>query len=398
MADSKILSVPGFRAGGKRGKKYGVALIVPEQKSVCSVMVTSNKIKAAPVQLSLDHAQKGKASAVVITSGNANAFTGERGKKDAQRICEIVSREFNLDVKEVLVNSTGIIGQPLDMGEIEDLIEDAAHDMKNDKIGFMMAAKSMMTTDSFQKISSRRFLLDGKTLTVTGIAKGAGMIAPDLMHATMIAVISTDAVIPGEKIDAVLREAVEKSFNMIVVDGDTSTNDMVLIANGKANNSFREPEIQKALDEVCLDLAKMIVRDGEGATKFFSARIKGARSLEEARIAARTVAGSTLVKTALFGENPNWGRVIAAVGYSGADFKIERLSLKMGNDKDEVVIVKNGSGVALKGSAEIERAGEILKEKEVTYTIDLGVGDFEATAFGCDLGYSYVKVNAEYTS
>jgi glutamate N-acetyltransferase/amino-acid N-acetyltransferase len=399
MSSSSELSVRGFRIGGKKGGKYGVSIILSVDKASCSVMVTSNKIKAAPVELSMKHVKDNLAQGVVITSGNANAFTGEQGEKDANRICEILSNKYQIEKKDVIVNSTGIIGQKLDMNEIEAMIKEVGSNLKTDDSGITDAANAMRTTDSFEKISSRNLDIGGKKFQITGFAKGAGMIAPDLLHATMIAVILIDAYIPFDKIDEALKKAVEKSFNMINVDGDRSTNDMViLLANGKGSEIQIPPTLQTGLEEVCLDLAKKIVKDGEGATKFFEVEVNGAQSNDDARRAAKAISRSTLVKTAIFGENPNWGRVIAAIGYSGAEFNTSKLSLTLRNEVNEALLVKDGEGVALKGSEEIKLAGEILKGKEVTFKADLGVGDYSAVAFGCDLGYNYVKVNAEYTT
>jgi glutamate N-acetyltransferase/amino-acid N-acetyltransferase len=399
MASSNKLSVPGFLVGGLRGKKYGLALVFSKESATSSLMVTTNKIRAAPVELSLEHSKDNSSKGVVITSGNANAFTGERGKRDALRICELTAETLGINKREVIVNSTGIIGQWLEMDEIESLIRDVSGDIRNDDEGISKAADAMMTTDAFSKISTKNIEVDGRNVKITGIAKGAGMIAPKLGHATMISVILTDAYIPRDEIDGILKEAVDKSFNMLVVDGDTSTNDMVvLLANGKAGNKEGGKGLQLGVNEVCTDLAKMIAKDGEGATKFFQVKIEGAKSIEDAKKAARAVAGSTLVKTALFGENPNWGRVIAAVGYSGAEFSSSKLSLKVGSEGEETVLVRDGFGVALKGTDEIKRAGKILKSTEINFKVDLGVGKFSAMAFGCDLGYNYVKVNAEYTS
>jgi glutamate N-acetyltransferase/amino-acid N-acetyltransferase len=399
MAVSNKLSVPGFLVGGGRGKKYGVAIAFTKESATCSLMVTTNKIRAAPVELSVENSKDNSSRGVVITSGNANAFTGERGKKDADRICELTADVLGTEKKEFIVNSTGIIGQWLEMNEIESLIREVSGDIQSNDEGITRAANAIMTTDAFNKISTRNVEIDGRNVKVTGIAKGAGMIAPNLSHATMISVILTDAYIPRDEADGVLKKAVDKSFNMLVVDGDTSTNDMViLLANGKAGNKGVGKGLQQGVNDVCTDMAKMIAKDGEGATKFLRVEIEGARSHEDAKLAARAVAGSTLVKTALFGENPNWGRVIAAIGYSGAEFNHSKLALKVGDGDEETVLVKDGLGVALKGTDEIKKAGEILKSDEVNFKVDLGVGVFSAVAFGCDLGYNYVKVNAEYTS
>ncbi|RMF91460.1 MAG: bifunctional glutamate N-acetyltransferase/amino-acid acetyltransferase ArgJ [Methanobacteriota archaeon] len=399
MANSKDISVPGFLAGGKRGGKYGVAIVASEEEATCSLMVTANRIRAAPLEVSIEHGRDRKARAVVISSGNANAFTGQRGVEDARAMAGQTAAALGMRAEDVIVNSTGIIGQPLDMDEIRRLIDDVSAGLNSDDNGITAAADAMRTTDSFEKVSSRTAVVDGRTVRITGIAKGAGMIAPQLRHATMIAVIMTDARLSPEEADALLGEAVEKSFNMAVVDGDTSTNDMVvLLANGKAGNNGINEDLRSALEGVCTDLARMIVRDGEGATKLFEVEIRGARSPEDAKRAARAVAGSTLVKTAVFGENPNWGRVIAAVGYSGAEFEASKLSLRVKNEERDVPLVRDGVGVALKGSAELKAAAEVFKGREFRFIIDLGAGQYTATAFGCDLGHSYVKVNAEYTT
>jgi len=391
--------VPGFQVGGVRGKNYGLAIVRSNAPANSSVVVTSNKIRAAPVELSIEHAKDHVSQGVVISSGNANAFTGAQGEHDAQRMCERASEKLGIGLDDVIVNSTGIIGQNLEMSEIDGLIDVVAGSLRSDEAGIISAADAMRTTDSFSKIVSRDVVVDGQQARITGFAKGAGMIAPDLLHATMIAVILTDAHVPRDVIDSALGDAVDLSFNMINVDGDVSTNDMVILfANGEACNEKVDSSFQTALNEVCLDLAKLIVKDGEGATKLFEIEIQGAKSLEDARRAAKSVVRSTLVKTALFGENPNWGRVVAAIGYSGADFDKTRLSLQLANESDEVLLVHGGVGVALKGTAEIKLAGKILKSDEVRFTAHLGVGDFSATAIGCDLGYNYVKVNAEYTT
>jgi glutamate N-acetyltransferase/amino-acid N-acetyltransferase len=399
MAPPNDLSVPGFKAGGKRGEKYGVAVVVSDEMASCSVMVTSNKIKAAPVEISMGHAKDNIAQGIVITSGNANAFTGVQGMKDANKICELGSTALGIKKSDIIVNSTGIIGQHLEMKEIEELIIGVTGELMTNESGIFKAASAMKTTDSFEKIATRKIVLDDREIRITGFAKGAGMIAPDLLHATMIAVILTDAPIPNGSIDRVLKEAVSNSFNMINVDGDTSTNDMVIfLAKDRDAQTEVDPRVQAGVNDVCLDLAKLIVRDGEGATKFFEMEVKGARTVEDARQAAKTVVRSILVKTAVFGENPNWGRIIAAIGYSGVEFDPSALTLKLKSESDEVVLVEDGQGIALKETNEIKRAEDILKSKEVTFTVDLGVGDFSATAFGCDLGYNYVKVNAVYTN
>jgi glutamate N-acetyltransferase/amino-acid N-acetyltransferase len=393
------LSVQGFKAGGKRKGKYGLALVLSEEDSNCSIMVTSNNIRAPPVDLSIKHSKKGTARSVVISSGNANSFTGKGGRKDAEEMCRLVSSKFNIEPTDVIVNSTGIIGQRLDMDLIKELIIEVSKETLVGDEGIINAADAIKTTDAFEKIASRNVETAEGNVRMTGFVKGAGMISPDLMHATMISVILTDATISKNTIDDMLTEAVEGSFNMVNVDGDTSTNDMViLLANGKSGISGDSSLLQKGLNEVCLDLAMMLAKDGEGATKFLTVEINGAQTSEDARSAAKAVVRSTLVKTALFGENPNWGRIIAAIGYSGAKFDKSRISLSVKNEKDVAVLVIEGKGIALKGSDEIKKAGVILKSREISFSADLGMGTHSATSFGCDLGHNYVKINSEYTT
>jgi len=397
MPGKASVSVPGFRASGVRGRRYGLALVSSDARACCSLMVTSNRIRAAPVELSLEHARDGAAQAIVVSSGNANAFTGARGTRDAARMAELAARELGVRKEDVIVNSTGIIGRFLEMEEIEELISRAVSSLSYGDEGFASAAEAMRTTDAFPKIASRVFESGEGEVRVTGIAKGAGMIAPQLVHGTMIALLLTNASVGSEAARAVLREAVEESFNMVVVDGDMSTNDMVvLLANGRVECDVGL--LGRAVREVCLELARMMARDGEGAGKLFSVQVSGAASLEDARRVARAVAGSTLVKTAVFGESPNWGRVVAAVGYSGAEFDVDALEIRLRCGSELARLVSKGRGVAVEGSEELRKAAEILKNREFSFEIDLGAGGFGATAFGCDLGHRYVKLNAEYTS
>jgi glutamate N-acetyltransferase/amino-acid N-acetyltransferase len=257
-----------------------------------------------------------------------------------------------------------------------------------------------MTTDRTHKmISVKTRLKSGEEVEIGGIAKGAGMIAPQLRHATMLCFLTTNAFVPKEKINAMLKEAVEQSFNAAIVDGDTSTNDMVvLLANGLAKNQDVDENFQEALNFVTRELAKMLVRDGEGATKLIEIRVLNAGSREDAVKAGRAIARSNLVKTAFFGCDPNWGRIIAAAGYSGADFSPGSISLFLSDKSTEVCLIEKGRVLAFQGSKELEIAEEIMKAKEVIITLDLNKGEERATLYGCDMGYDYIKINAEYTT
>ncbi len=370
----------GFKAGGLR-RKYGLAIILSERKTSTALMLTSNKVKASPLIVSKENLDKGEIFGIVANSGNANCFTGKQGLKNAFRMCELAAEKFKLKPENFLVASTGIIGKQLDMEEIETLINEIK--LGSSEEYWRNSAKAIMTTDTVEKIVTRKI---GKAEMI-GIAKGSGMIAPRLKHATMLCFLATNALIPQDKISEMLEEAVENSFNMINIDNDTSTNDMVvLLANGKVREDYNK--IQRALNEACIELAKAIARDGEGATKYIEVKVSGALTKEDARKAARVIAGSNLVKTAIFGENPNFGRVIAALGYSGAEIKPERITLIF----NDVCIVEKGK---IK-EKNLEKAREALKEREIFIQLNLDLGEETATAFGCDMSYDYVKINAEY--
>jgi len=371
----------GFKAGGLR-RKYGLAIILSEKKTSSALMLTSNKVKASPLIVSKENIEKGEIFGIVANSGNANCFTGKRGLKNAFRMCELAAKKFKLRPENFLVASTGIIGKQLDMKEIETLINEIK--LGSSEEYWRNSAKAIMTTDTIEKIVTRKI---GKAEMI-GIAKGSGMIAPCLQcHATMLCFLATNAFIPQDKINEMLEEAVENSFNMVNIDNDTSTNDMVvLLANGKVREDYNK--IQKALNEACIELAKAIARDGEGATKYVEVKISGALTKEDARKAARAIAGSNLVKTAIFGENPNFGRVIAALGYSGAEIKPERITLIF----NDVCIVEKGKI----REENLKKARETLKEREIFIQLNLDLGEETAVAFGCDMSYDYVKINAEY--
>lgn len=388
----KGVCVQGFSAGGLKEGKKGAAIILSDKEAQCALMVTENRVKAAPLIVSAEHA-KGRVRGIVASSGNANAYTGEAGIADARRMCEIAAAEIGAKADELIVASTGVIGRRLDMGLIEKQIKEVARNLGGSSV---KAAKAIMTTDTSPKMASVTTILDTcEKVEVGGICKGAGMVAPELNHATMLCFLTTNAYIPKDKLKKVLGDAVDQSFNMTVIDGDMSTNDMVvLLANGMAGNDDIDVQFTDALNHVTRELAKRVARDAEGATKYVEVEVKNAKSETDARKAARAVVGSNLVKIAIFGEDPNWGRVMAALGYSGAEFNPENVSLFIGG----VCLVREGDILAFADTEELKNAKKALASKDIKITADLNAGRYSATAYGCDMSPDYVRINAEYTT
>ena len=397
MAES-IFSVPkGFKtaaysSGIKKSGKLDLALICADKPVECAGVFTTNKVVAAPVRITESRMRQGLCQAILVNSGNANACTGNQGLQDARRCGDLVAETLDIAPELVAVSSTGVIGVPLPMHCFEEHVPSLCRMLSHDQ--FDGVAKAMMTTDAFPKMCGRTINIDGQEVRLLGLAKGAGMIHPDM--ATMLAFVVTDAVLADGLLDEALRQSVNASFNRITVDRDTSTNDMaLLLASGDAEN----PEISEgsaalgqfcgALNEIMLELAKMIARDGEGATKLVRIQINGAANDADALLAARSVATSQLVKTAFFGEDANWGRIIAAVGYSGADVDPDKVNISF----DDVAMVSNGLGL---DSAQEARASEVLKKPEFTVTVDLALGEGSAYYYTSDLTYDYVKINADY--
>lgn len=397
MTETALAIPKGFKAaaissGIKKSGKLDLALICAEQPVECAGVFTANKVVAAPVQITKSRVGQGLCQAILVNSGNANACTGEQGLQDARRCGELVAESLDIAPEMVAVSSTGVIGVPLPMHCFEGHVPGLCRMLGEDQ--FDGVAKAMMTTDAFPKMSSRSLNLGGQEVNILGLAKGAGMIHPDM--ATMLAFVMTDAALDDGILEASLKQSVNASFNRITVDRDTSTNDMVLLlASGEAGNQEigkDSPELQqfnKVLSDIMLDLAKMIARDGEGATKLVRIEINGAVSGDDALLAARSVATSQLVKTAFFGQDANWGRIIAAVGYSGAEVDPDKVSIRF----NDVVMVKEGLGLG----AEMEAlATEVLQTPEFSVTVDLGLGDGSAYYYTSDLTYDYVKINADY--
>ena len=397
MAESVFAVPKGFKAaayssGIKKSGKLDLALICADKPVECAGVFTTNKVVAAPVRITESRMRQGLCQAILVNSGNANACTGNQGLQDARRCGDLVAETLDIAPELVAVSSTGVIGVPLPMHCFEEHVPSLCRMLSHDQ--FDGVAKAMMTTDAFPKMCGRTINIDGQEVRLLGLAKGAGMIHPDM--ATMLAFVVTDAVLADGLLDAALRQSVNASFNRITVDRDTSTNDMVLLlASGDAENqeisegSAALGQFCGALNEMMLELAKMIVRDGEGATKLVRIQINGAASDADALAAARSVATSQLVKTAFFGEDANWGRIIAAVGYSGADVDPDKVNISF----DDVAMVSNGLGL---DSAQEARASEVLKKPEFTVTVELALGEGSAYYYTSDLTYDYIKINADY--
>ncbi|HMN03993.1 bifunctional glutamate N-acetyltransferase/amino-acid acetyltransferase ArgJ [Geobacter anodireducens] len=391
------MNVKGFRfsaveAAIKKPGRLDLALICSDAPAAVAAVYTTNKVKAAPVLLDMERTTSGTCRAVVVNSGNANACTGDRGMEDARETARLVAERIGAPEHEVLVSSTGVIGVPLPMERVRGGIPPLVEGLGSATLDQIAAA--IMTTDTFPKLEARTGAAGGVGYTIAGIAKGAGMIMPNM--ATMLAFIVTDAAVDPQWLDRIFRRANDTSFNAITVDGDMSTNDTAIImANGAAGTpvlsegSEGAAEFVALLEEVLLSLAKLIVKDGEGATKFVEVTVKGARSDADAKRAAMAVANSCLVKTAFFGQDANWGRIFAAVGYSGADVAPDRAELFF----DDVRMVQGG--VFAGGDAEARGTG-VLRKKEFTVTVDLHLGDGRATVYTSDLSYDYVKINADY--
>jgi len=393
----KDLSITGFRyascaSGIKKSGKADLALIVSETPASCAGVFTTNKVTAAPVIVSRAVATSGQCQAVLVNSGNANACTGERGLADAQRCAALAAGALGLPPELVAVSSTGVIGVPMPMERFEQAVPQLPAQLS--AAGAQGVAEAIMTTDSFSKVSRQRIEVEGNVYQILGLAKGAGMIHPDM--ATMLAFVMSDAPADPVFLQRALDRCVAKSFNSITVDGDTSTNDMVLVlANGAAGGatiaagSPAAIAFEQALQTVLVELAKMIVRDGEGATKLVEIAVRGARDDRQARMAAKSVATSSLVKTAFFGEDANWGRIIAAVGYSGAEIDETRTTLSF----EDVAVYRHGLTTGPEAEA---RASEVLKRPEFKVVIDLDLGPGEAIYYTSDLTYDYVRINADY--
>ncbi len=380
-----ICGVDGVTAWGIKEGKFGLALIRAE--GTAAGVFTSNLMRAAPVTLMQERIDRGKLEAVIVNSGCANAYTGRQGYDDAVGMAEIAGDALGISSGNIGVASTGVIGRFLDLPLIRDQSVRVAPLLERSAQAEINAARAIMTTD----ITEKHSLVTNETFSVGGITKGSGMIAPNM--GTMLAFIYTDAEVPADLLKAALLQATRRSFNRIVVDGDTSTNDIALCtATGRAGKVDMR-EFQEALEACCRDLAIQIAKDGEGATKLLEVTVRGAPEEEDAATVARTVIGSPLVKTAVYGEDPNWGRVIAAAGRAGVAFDADSVSLFISDGSSRLELVRKGEIVV-----ELAKAKAAMHGKKVIFELDLGAGDAEATAWGCDLTEKYVEINGRYTT
>ncbi len=395
MSGRGITFAAGFTAGAtaagvKTGKadRLDVALLVADRPCVAAAVFTRNQVIAAPCVVTKRHLASGSLRGAVVNSGNANACTGDQGERDAAAMAAAAAKASGARPDEIAVASTGVIGIPLPADRIARAI-DRIHPSVE---GWDVFSRAIMTTDTRPKVAEREVWLRGKPVRVGGVAKGAGMIHPDM--ATLLCFLTTDAQLDAGSADRALRTAVDASFNSISVDGDTSTNDMtLLLASGasgvEASGDAWDPFVE-SLSEVCADLALAIVADGEGATKVFEVRLAGAASAADARAAARTITTSNLVKTAIHGADPNWGRILAAAGRSGARVDVRRASVRIG----DVDVFARGAPRAWDATA----VRRIFAQPSIVIEIDLGLGDGSARAWGCDLSEEYVHINADYTT
>ena len=405
IIDGGVTAANGFEsAAAAAGIKYqdrtDMALIYSKKPCRAAGTFTTNVVKAAPVKWDRAIVEKKlRPQAVIVNSGIANACTGEEGMECCRRTAQAAAQALDVEADSVLVGSTGVIGMQIPMDRIENGIRLLAAEKQGGRESAAAAAKAIMTTDTRPKEAAVTFDVGGKTVTIGGMAKGSGMIHPNMC--TMLSFITTDAKISGKALRRALRADVEDTYNMISVDGDTSTNDTVLLlANGMAGNEkirFGTPEYEKfceALHYVNETLAKKMAGDGEGATALFEAKITGAKTKEQAKILAKSIVCSNLTKTAIAGHDANWGRILCAMGYSGAEFVPEKVALYFESSAGKIKIIENG--VAVEYSE--EKATEILSRPEVTVTADIGEGQEEASAWGCDLTHEYININADYRS
>ncbi|MBP1588063.1 MAG: bifunctional glutamate N-acetyltransferase/amino-acid acetyltransferase ArgJ [Clostridia bacterium] len=395
-----ILAAKGYTASGiccgikKNRTKNDLTLIYSEKPASAAALYTQNLVKGAPLLVTKKHISDGIARAIIVNSGNANTCNAD-GIEVAERTCEILAHELSVAPEDVVVASTGVIGQPLDVTPIQSGMGSLVAKLSRE--GLDDAIEGIMTTDTVKKQAAVELEIAGSTVRIGGIAKGSGMIHPDM--ATMLVFITTDCNITPEMLSFALTEDVQRTFNMVSVDGDTSTNDMVVtLANGLAGNRLINSKgedfelFAKALNSVTVSLCRQIASDGEGATKLLECVVTGGKTLAAAKTAAKSVICSSLFKAAMFGADANWGRVLCAIGYSGADVDVGRIDVSFRSAAGSVSVCRDGAGVDFSE----ELAKKVLSEKEIYVLVDLNDGPFGATAWGCDLTYDYVKINGDY--
>ena len=400
MIEGGVTAAQGFVAGGihcgvrKNKSKPDLAMIYSEAPCAAAAVYTQNLVKGAPILVTQKNIADGAAKAVICNSGNANTCNAD-GEEKAQAMCDLTAQALSIDPQDVVVASTGVIGQVLPIEPIQAGIPELVKALSAD--GSHAAATAIMTTDTIAKEAAAEVEIGGKTVKVGGISKGSGMIHPNM--ATMLCFVTTDCAISPAMLDKAIHQVTEKTFNMISVDGDTSTNDtFAILANGAAGN----PEITapgpdydafaEALEAVCRQLSKLMAGDGEGATKLLVCRVDGAMDLSMARTVSKSVICSTLFKAAMFGADANWGRVLCAIGYSGAAVDVNKIDVSFRSAKGQVDVCQNGAGIPFSE----EEASQVLSEHEIEILVHLHLGEASAEAYGCDLTYDYVKINGDY--
>jgi len=402
--DGGICAAAGFKAAGihagfrKNKQKKDLALIVADGICTAAGVYTTNKVFAAPVGVTRAHLANGKARAVICNSGNANTCNTD-GYDKANATCDMVAKELGIDAEDIIVASTGVIGVPLPIEPFERGIPVLAKSVEASAEASNDAACAIMTTDVKKKEYAFELTVGGKTVHIGGICKGSGMIRPNM--ATMLCFITTDAAISSEMLQKALSSVIKDTFNMVSVDGDTSTNDTVTVmASGKAGNEEIACEgkdydaFKAGLDAICRRLSIAIASDGEGATKLIQCHVHGFNCVEGARVLAKSVINSSLVKTAMFGADANWGRILCALGYAGVDIDTDKIDVKFVSSAGEILVCQNGRGVEFSE----ELAKKILVRRHITIDVCMNAGDKEATAYGCDLSYEYVRINGDYRS
>lgn len=395
-----VCAAAGFKAAGvhcgirKNQTKRDLGLIVSDCKASAAAVYTTNLVKGAPLLVTKEHLADGTAQAILCNSGNANTCNAD-GPQIANAMCQLAADQLGLAPEDVAIASTGVIGQPLNLEIIQEGMAPLAADLAYHNS--LHAATAIMTTDTIPKEAAVEFELDGKVCHLGGIAKGSGMIHPNM--ATMLVFLTTDAAISSELLQKALSTDVQSTFNMVSVDGDTSTNDMVVIlANGMAGNTLITQEgedfavFMKALNTVTMQLCKMLAGDGEGTTHLLECKVSGAADLATARTVAKSVICSSLVKAAIFGADANWGRILCAIGYSGADVNVQAVDVAFVSKAGCIEVCKAGAGIPFSE----EKAKQILLEHEIEIQVELNSGSAESTAWGCDLTYDYVKINGDY--
>ncbi|MBO5302197.1 MAG: bifunctional glutamate N-acetyltransferase/amino-acid acetyltransferase ArgJ [Peptococcaceae bacterium] len=398
LENGSVTSPRGFTAAAVAAEiKYtgrtDLAIVYSKVPAQAAAVYTLNRFKAAPLRVTEENISNGVAQAIVVNSGIANAGMGAEGMRLAREMSDCAAEALDIAKDDVIVASTGVIGMPLPMDRVKAGVQKAAKALYPD--GGHDAAKAIMTTDTVCKEMAVQLRIDGKLVTIGAMAKGSGMIHPNM--ATMLGFITTDVNIDNKALQAAFKANIDDSFNMVSVDGDTSTNDMVVIlANGQAGNTLLTeespdfPAFKQALREICIEMAQKIAGDGEGATKLVECTVTGAATKEDARLAAKAIIASSLVKTAIYGNDANWGRIACAAGYSGAQFDPDKVNIFIG----DVQVAQNGMGLEFDEA----KATETLKQKKVNILVKFNIGTEEATAWGCDLTYDYVSINADYRS